>query len=167
MHLLFVVACICLLCMVPRAAACVGFEACRKEAQAIEMVRAFGMKVRFHIGSVPHCFHTGAGLLTCFVFTRVSEPWQCLQSSIFTFFTHLLQVVRQYARVNKLTFEETSETLHSCAFRSFSTQAGGLELFRLCFLGRLGLVIRSSHRLIQELFGHLDADGDGAIDEEE
>ena len=135
--------------MVPRAAACVGFEACRKEAQAIEMVRAFGMKVRFHIGSVPHCFHTGAGLLTCFVFTRVSEPWQCLQSSIFTFFTHLLQVVRQYARVNKLTFE------------------GGLELFRLCFLGRLGLVIRSSHRLIQELFGHLDADGDGAIDEEE
>lgn len=64
----------------------------------------------------------------------------------------------------------TSETLHSCAFRSFrsfSTQAGGLELFRLCFLGRLGLVIRSSHCLIQELFGHLDADGDGAIDEEE
>lgn len=51
-------------------------QACRKEAQAIEMVRAFGMKV-----------------------------------------------VRQYARVNKLTFEE--------------------------------------------LFGHLDADGDGAIDEEE
>lgn len=51
-------------------------QACRKEAQAIEMVRAFGMKV-----------------------------------------------VRQFARVNKLTFEE--------------------------------------------LFGHLDADGDGAIDEEE
>ena len=41
--------------MVPRAAACVGFEACRKEAQAIEMVRAFGMKVhRFH--NLPHWF---------------------------------------------------------------------------------------------------------------
>ena len=100
---------------------------------------------------VPFWFHAGAGLLTCFVFTRVSES--CLAR---------LPSLRTSCRLFVNMLGSTSSRLRRHRRHCILV----LELFRLCF-GRLGLVICALHRWIEELFGHLDADGDGAIDEEE